>query len=394
MLPRYEVQPPPPLLRLRDVVRLVMLGIVMLLLVFVAHKASRPQTWRWVQGLGVPPDEQAKIASPAAPSEAQALALQLQGGQAAAYFASFTAPLPTPLNADAALAFPLHLEHVPLPEHIVTRRAESRRAPLPDFAVLAGAVDRELFLLDHAITTEESPENRTNERKRRDADARYHLLELAHGANAADLVADARSGVRYSSLVEKPMEFRGELIRVAGDLLWIKHFELTRQVPGLPHAYLGVVAFGRPDQAYWILFTDLPPGMPPEKEWSELYLRDVRFAGYFHKVLKVDHPREKGVKLYVPVLVGKSVELSGKGEERWEFPLLATVSGIAAFLLLALLVVLWLRRGDRSHAERLAAIRARSNQAPPANAGGSLLPEFRFEDNPAHPPPDRNGHPS
>ena len=394
---RYQVKPPPPLFQARDVVRLIMLAVVIVFMVFAIHKASDPGMWQWVRIFGKQPvgvegagdEESAKAKQP---SQAELLEMQLNAGRAAGFLSAFTQPSLNPFSVDAAVAGTVHLEQVPLPEHVVKRAVGNRKAPFPNLQILAGALDRQRILLDDPIKTVADPDDRKNEQFRLDADARYHLLQVAHDARPEDLAADARQDFRYSALREKPADYRGDIVHIEGDLLWVQHFELKspeRKIPGLDHAYQGAITVGAPDRGYWILFTDLPPNFPAESEWGKLYRHGVKFDGYFLKVLMIDHPKDKGKVLYVPLLVGKTVHLPAGPTGGWEFPLWPTIYALSGVLFLVLVVGYFYRKHERAYALRLAATRKRAQEG--AHEGGEGEPENPFEN--FGPPPDDSGPP-
>ena len=369
---RFQVQPPPPLVRLRDVVRLLVLGAIAVLMVATAYKLSNPRAWQWVRGPGdAPPgieaSDEEKVLPPPAPQLgfADRLRLHQSAGQAAGFLAAFASPTLAPASIDATFAGPLHLEHVPLPDQVEPEAPRKiRQTPIPDPTILAGAYDRQRFLLDDPLRSEEAPENILNEQRRRDADARYHLLQLAHFTTAGNLAADVRRDVRHTALIEKPADFRGEVIHVEGELVWVQHFELKRPIAGLEHAYSGALLTRNANERYFLLFTELPPNFPPQKDWPRLYRSGVRFNGYFLKVLLDDHPREKGKFVLHPVLVGKTLDWPSTAEEAgWSFPIGPTLGLIGGLIVVVLVVGYFYRKGDQAHALRLAAVRQRVRAA-------------------------------
>jgi hypothetical protein len=391
----YEVQPPPPIIRLRDISRLLMLVVLAMLLIALFFRAADPRAWQWVKTFGRQPEgekrptEELETIPPAPPlSFVERLRLEMNGGQAASFLAAFMTPTLVPSSVDAALACPLHLEHVPLPPYVDPRAAkETRRTPLPLPEILGGAWDRRGFELDNAIVSRENPDNLLNERKRMDADARYHLLQLAHGTTLESLRADARTDVPYPALLQNPDAYRGEIIHLEGDLLAIEHFVLSRKIPGLDRAYFGDMTVVESGRKYGILLTELPADFPPEREWSKLYRHGVKFDGYFLKVLMMDHPRDKDRVLYIPVLVGKTVELPPAPlESGWSIPILPTVAIGLGVIVIVLLAGYFYRRSEYAHARRMAAIRQQARAA----VEGAPLSEIPL----ARPAlPDRNGSP-
>jgi hypothetical protein len=279
-------------------------------------------------------------------------------------------------------------EHIPWPERpVVAAKAPPRgaaRALTPSREILDGAIDRKGFLTD-----DPDESDYTNARRKGDADARYHLIELAATASVQDLARIARADVRYTALLQKPNDFRGQVLRVQGQLRWLKTFELSRDtIPGVKFVYEGLITVG-PD-AYWVMFPELPPGLPPGSEWNNLYVHDVSFSGYFLKVLLAENAKGK---FPFPVLIGRTLELppavagttfaSG-------FWTLAIVAGTAALILG---IVFWLHGlGERRYAARLAAVRARGRlESPDATSTGTPAPN-PFEGTDEIADPDRRGN--
>jgi hypothetical protein len=152
---------------------------------------------------------------------------------------------------------------------------------------------------------------------------------------------------------------------VQGQLRWLRTFEVKRNtIPGVSFFYEGVISIG-PD-AYWVLFKDLPPGLPPAAQWNKLFVHDVRFNGYFLKVLRATNA--KGSVTF-PLLIGRTLEVPVAGEdsslESSFWMLAAAVAGGG----LVLGMVFWLHGlSERRYAARLAALRAK-REAEPQEAG-------------------------
>jgi hypothetical protein len=247
-------------------------------------------------------------------------------------------------------------EFVPLPE--IATAGSARHAPYPQRRLLVGAADGEPFLVaaDDAL-----PELQASARALGDAQARYHLLQLAHEAQTGSLEADGRNDIRYQALKQKPQEFRGELINVSGTLVSIgEPFELQRKIPGLDFCYLAVLAGEVPRQSYLLFFTDLPDELPSNQaEWPQLYLHDVKFTGYFYKVAKF---QEKGKKepWALPVLVGKSLQLPRRVPVTNGWWNIITVFALMAVpvALIALLLPRYFRHREARHRKLMERFRA------------------------------------
>jgi hypothetical protein len=354
------------------------LAMMFVFVLWAMGKAKNPRTWLWLtggRGAGdvqpaptgaVPGGEKQR---PPSPPRGPSAEVRFYAGQLAGFLALGAEPTLTPDGVRLRALGVLGQEHVPEAPAAAEQPAAGQRAPVANPEFLRGALDRREFLL-------ENPADPDNVLYARDADARYYLLELARDANPADLAADARRDVRYTALLEKPQDYRGQVIHVQGDLLWVTHFELKRSVPGLPHVYQGLLLAEPTGRPVWLLFPELPPGLPPEAQWSRLYLNGVRFDGYFLKVLRAEDPKEKGKQLYFPVLVGRTLTLAAPAVEMetglsWPFVLIVGGGILGVFAMAA-----WLyRRSERRYEAKLARLRAQAESARP-----------REERRPAEPP--------
>lgn len=279
--------------------RLIVLLVMVVLIIFLSIRLRDPRGWAWLAASRQPAEEQVTPAGPKPPQER--------------------------LSID------------------------------PDRDLLKGAADRQPFLVDnpHSLLP--------HDLERRDKDARYALLRNAEMSLEGSLFTDARHDVRYSDLLTRPNDYRGEVIYLRGDLLWIKPMELKHPEMGLKSCYQGLITAGHPDRAYWLLFTKLPPGMPDAKDWGTLYLPNVEFAGYFYKILSVEPAKGETEPRYLPVLVGQTLRVPVPKPPTDD---LAYVLGV--FLAAAVPVVLiglfawwWYRRSDRQLLEKMAQVRQR-----------------------------------
>lgn len=238
-----------------------------------------------------------------------------------------------------------------------------RRAPFPILKTVAGAADLEPFL---APAKDALPELQASAKAELDASARYHLLQLARDAVVSSLEADARNDIRYKALVEKPGEYRGELVRIQGDLISLSEpMELQRKVPGMEVCYLGLMTNERPEHQYLVLFTDLPVELTKnQSEWHQLYRRQVQFAGYFYKVAKFTSPKNKAKTWMLPVLVGKSPILPIQSADSYDWLNLLTVFIAMAVpvVLVALIVPRYFRSSDAEHDSLMAEFKRRREE--------------------------------
>ncbi|MCS6976116.1 MAG: hypothetical protein NZM31_03770 [Gemmatales bacterium] len=371
---------PEPLLRPRDYLRLMSLMVAAAFILWAMVKASDPRTWEWIAVFQKKPPEAKIDAEPQAEPDRRASPVALEMQSAASRSAgllglALSFPL-TPGSAEGGAMTVLADEFVPLSETPEEQRLPTNpSAPTPEWRWVSGAIDHEVFLEEDETSQELDP-------KRRDADARYHLISLAKEATLEQLAADAQRNVRFSALMTKPREYRGRIIRIHGDLIWVQTFELVRPTPGLEFIYQGLIVDPKTGYSYGILFTDLPPHLPPQRLWNRLYLRDVTFDGYFLKVLKVQLPPDRNNPArtgYVPVLVGKSPIIP---EPPPRFDLLATLrtiglTAVILFVLAATALYLY-RRSERRYQEKMAEIRAR-RQAVQAEAGSQPPGDVNFE---------------
>lgn len=370
-----------PLLRPRDYLRLMSLMVAAAFILWAMVKASDPRTWEWIAVFQKkPPEARIDVEPQRGQDLGGGVSLELQS---AALRSAGLCSLPwgfplTPGTAEGGVMAVLAEEFVPLSE-AEPRLAPNRTAPTPEWRWVSGAIDHEVFLEEDETSQELDP-------KRRDADARYHLLALAKEATVEQLAADALRDVRFSALMSKPREYRGKIVHVRGDLMWIQTFELLRPTPGMEFVYQGLIVDPRTGHSYGILFTDLPQHLPPERLWGRLYLRDVTFDGYFLKVLKVQLPPDKKNPArtgYIPVLVGKSPIIP---EPPPRFDLLGTLRTIgltAVILFLVAATALYLyRRSERRYQAKMAEIRSRRQAAMEASTRDLPGPkgEFDFSD--------------
>lgn len=227
---------------------------------------------------------------------------------------------------------------------------KSRRAPFPHLKTLEGAADQERFLVPAADAL---PELQASAKAQFDAQARYHLLTLAKDAVSQALESDGRTDIRYQALLQKPNEYRGEIVRIHGDLISLSEpMEIHGKLPGIEIAYLGLMTDDQPHHQYLVLFTDLPTGIPKnQSQWNQLYLRNVQFSGYFYKVAKFTSPKDKNKSWLLPVLVGKSPILPQVMSETTEWFNLFTIFLTMALpvVLIGLIVPRYFRKSDARH---------------------------------------------
>lgn len=244
-----------------------------------------------------------------------------------------------------------------------TQTTGPRRAPYPLPATIKGAADGEGFL---APAADALPELQASARASLDADARYHLLQLAKDSLPGALEHDAVAGTRYQALLQKPESYRGEIIRIEGDLISLgEPMELHRKVPGMEVCYLGLMTNVKPEHQYLILFVDLPEKLKTlHKDWKQLYLRDVRFSGYFYKVARFQQDAGRKKTWMLPVLVGKAPYIPQTHEQTSHWSDLVTVFVFMAIpvLLITFLLPRLFRKDEQSHEQLMQLFRTRRDQ--------------------------------
>jgi hypothetical protein len=362
-LTRNKKPTPPPLLASRDAVRLLAALSMMVFLLWAMKRTGDPHMWSWVENVNRKPEPAPSATEEKAQSPAKtdvSYAQQACITQAVGLLALIPNPCVPPARIGPAISTVSSFEYLPWPElptPQAVRQGAARHAPVPSAEILSLAIDNKGFLTDDPDEV-----NYANALRKGDADARYHLLELAVDARLEDLAQDARSDVRHSALLRKPNDYRGQVIHVQGQLRWLRTFELSRDsIPGVKFVYEGLITAG-PD-AYWVLFKDLPKGMPPASEWNKLYVHDATFNGYFLKVLLTkDEKTNRTVEF--PLLVGRALELPPVAEGKSFSSGFWTLAIIVAGAALVLGLVFWLHTvGERRYAARLAAVRERAKQA-------------------------------
>ncbi|HMP01416.1 MAG TPA: hypothetical protein PKD86_03180 [Gemmatales bacterium] len=245
---------------------------------------------------------------------------------------------------------------------IPTHPAAPRRAPFPDEATLAGALDGEPFWSE---TARNPLRGRDFERHLRDADARYHLLLLAAAVEPGVLEQDAEPAPAWDALMAHPDRYRGRLLRFQGHLFGLRRMPLSRDdVPGLKSCFQAFLTVGASQERLCVLFPREPADAdwPPEEQWARMWRRDVGVAGYFLKVVRIDGPKPGEEPTLLPVLVARTLLWPPDAEGAaptmhqglWVFGLMA-----APVLVLALWLRWQWRRGDRPLRQRLADVTAR-----------------------------------
>tara|TARA_B100000029_G_scaffold514867_1_gene619386 strand:+ start:1046 stop:2056 length:1011 start_codon:yes stop_codon:yes gene_type:complete len=188
--------------------------------------------------------------------------------------------------------------------------------------------------------------------------APYHRIlararELPHSAMEA-LAGDAD----YSVLMKRPDHFRGQLLRVSGDLRRLMRYPVRENTEGIDELYEALVFTADSGTTpYRIRFTTPPVGLPTGREIRPAV--PVQVIGYFFK--RDQYIVEADLRVHsAPMLLSQRIDrrtdaagprpLSPTSESdrlRWAISLLAVVFGAT------ILTVVWTwrtRKGDRHFA--------------------------------------------
>lgn len=192
---------------------------------------------------------------------------------------------------------------------------------------------------------------------------------LIHAAKFTQMELDehARRDVLFASLCANPGNYRLELLRFEGFLRRLTRERvsehMTKQgVNAVYEAWIMPVGEGTP---LCVLFTELPPGLEPQKDVLKDRLdHPVAATGYFFKLLKyeqmgLDRNNPGKHKVWAaPVLIGKSltvlkVEDLADESHSWRMTFLPVIVGGLTALALSIVYLSWrYRRGDRAILEQ------------------------------------------
>lgn len=349
----------------------MLLAISMLaLLMVIMYRMSKPSSWSWWSAATVEQEQKqlASLETSTATSNGQLSISSVVELSQILPFAGWGTVATSPANALLQTASYSLSEYLPLPELNKGATIVNRKAPYPDMRLLAGAADRRQFLTETFRLTEAplgEKEKVIETNYRRDADARYHLLNLAKVSLTGDLEKDGRKNIRYQALVTKPNEYRGELITVTGSLNSVgESMEILRPEAGLEFCYPGMMMGDHSSHMYYLLFTDLPANMPESKSaWNQLFWQNMSFTGYFYKVVRMENHKDPSKPWFLPVLVGKSpITLANSTQTAAPsimVPFLIFLAMLLPVVLVAGLGTWWFRRREKEHQQRMEAVRQR-----------------------------------
>jgi hypothetical protein len=200
----------------------------------------------------------------------------------------------------------------------------------------------------------------------------------------------ALADVTYAHLFNQPRKYRGQVVRVEGELHRVREFDAPLAVAqaGVPKFYEGwIFCNASVNDPVCVVFTDLPHGIPV----AERLRQRVSFDGYFFKKYRYKARDSKpGTAREAPLLIGHGpVAVGGDTAGTpsatvwtgWLLTVLLLL--VVGTLALALALHWWFHRGDRQVRRRLAGVR----EAPVPDWAAAAGAEPRIE--PPHEKPTR-----
>lgn len=174
--------------------------------------------------------------------------------------------------------------------------------------------------------------------------------------------AAANDHVGYRQLRTKPAQHRGQVVTITGRISRVEKLEAARhRQTDIQFVYFTEI-YGefKGEPPYAVLFTELPASVPFRKKID----MEVTFHGYFlGHVLFAGDPKKKERDVTAPYLVGKTLivnrttPLVDSSESYSYYLIVWVVGGIVCVLILAVLLNIWFRRGDRRIETHLAQVR-------------------------------------
>ncbi len=133
--------------------------------------------------------------------------------------------------------------------------------------------------------------------------AYWRLLRWAQSQTTDEMLKRARSGVRYNDLIQRPEEFRGELLKVKLHIVQVLREDAPPDIPVDVHHYYQALGWNDASQSwfYFCIFADLPEGMTI----GERVYEEGTFVGYFLKTHT--YLDGKGTKTKAPILIGRMI---------------------------------------------------------------------------------------
>jgi len=153
--------------------------------------------------------------------------------------------------------------------------------------------------------------------------AYWRLMRWERSQSADELLKRARGNVYYGDLLDRPSDFRGELIKVKLHIVQVRQFESLPDNPlGLKSNYQAV-GWNDASQAhfYFCIFTKLPEGM----HVGDRVYDEGTFVGYFLKTYVYEDG--KGTRIKAPILIGQMTfhpaAVVPRSETEWMWPWIA-----------------------------------------------------------------------
>ncbi len=133
--------------------------------------------------------------------------------------------------------------------------------------------------------------------------AYWRLLRWSQSQNVDQMLKRARSDVRYGDLLDRPQEFRGDLLKVNLHIRRVRREEAPPDIPVDVHEYFEAIGWNDASQAwfYACIFVDLPEGM----KIGDVVYEEGTFVGYFLKTFV--YLDGKGTKTKAPILIGRMI---------------------------------------------------------------------------------------
>jgi hypothetical protein len=187
---------------------------------------------------------------------------------------------------------------------------------------------------------------------------RSHLATLEMFTNSAA----ENDHVGYKHLRGKPAQYRGQIVTVKGKISRVDKWDAPRHVrTDIQHVYgTEITTEFKGEPPFAVVFTELPAAVPYNKKID----MEVTFHGYFlGHVLFAGDPKKKEKDVTSPYLIGKTLIVNRTtpvpdSSESYSYYLIAgTVGSIVCVLIVAVLLNIWARRGDRRIESQLAQVR-------------------------------------
>ena len=198
-------------------------------------------------------------------------------------------------------------------------------------------------------------------------DAYYDFLKVASRTPVETFARDAQTDVTYAQLIQRPAEFRGQVLRLEGTLKSLRKHKAPKmvQLAGIPFLYEAWIFDGdngiRP---YCVVLTELPAGLEPA---AKMTVR-VSFDAFFFKKGDYEATDLKDTQRRIaPLFVGRTLKVFPRDKPDTSKGDALLIAG-TSFLLVTLVAIfgsaLWYRRNDRRMQLRLKAARSSEFVAP------------------------------